>query len=318
MNSAQAFQSILPSYARPNSEERSLLQRKHHKIQLSAGGEAFNKEVFTYPLTFTAQYIATIVILASWIRFKFPNAAWWLAVLLVLVVTGYQIKGLMDALRQRANRAMRVYFTVMLGAASLIGYGLGEWLWHDYSMPYFTYEDLQTYHNVNTKKDQGSRYADAGVVYFADGTNVLQGRGACLKNDVEYCIAPIVNCAPYGDCGPLETDTGSFDYFAVGTDCCGCPEGEFRCGDWNNPITHGGLRQIDDENVLYYKLALKEWQAQYGKTSKAPLFFHWELRPQMKANSLAHLGLYYSVMSAGAFFGFQLMVSFAADYFKVL
>ena len=39
-------------------------------------------------------------------------------------------------------------------------------------------------------------------------------------------------------------ETGTYDFWAVGKNCCGDPVGVFRCGDWHNPAARSGPRSF--------------------------------------------------------------------------
>lgn len=121
-----------------------------------------------------------------------------------------------------------------------------------------------------------------------------------------------------GDCGELPslTETGSFDYFAVGMDCCGCPNGEFRCGEWDNPLTHGGLRVLDDHKLLKYKLAVKQWESVWGQTAKQPLFFEWTLRPARESAGMGSHANAMGIMAIAAFLCVQIFIGFGMDSWR--
>jgi hypothetical protein len=305
-------------HTRITADESNAMHENHVKINLSASGEFLNPEVFKYPLLFTAFFAFETCLLGSYLRWRWPDVTTKVVYLIIAVAVVLAAAALVQAVRVRADMKMRVYFAAQMLLAAYLGYVAGNYVHDDFVGPYFTYNDLKVYHGVNPKKDVGTRYPDIGIAYFTPGVQLLRTRNMCLKNDNAYCVAPIVNCAPYGDCGELKTDTGSFDYWAVGKDCCGCPEGEFRCGDWNNPITHGGLRQIDDHDLLYYKLAVKEWEAAYGVQAKTPIFFHWELRPQTKARGLFGRGMYMVVILVGVFLCVQVTISFTMDALGII
>lgn len=308
----------LSEHTQLKSEDHKLLSDNHVKIDLSAGGGLLNPEVFKYPLAFAGIFGLVTILLGSYLRWRWPKPTMYVVIAVIVVVTLVALASLMQAVKLQAGRTMKIYFCVQMMLSAYLGFLAGTWVQDEYVGPYYTYDDLKVYHSVNPKTEVGSRYPDIGIAYFTPGVQLLRGRNMCLKNDNSYCVAPIVNCAPYGDCGELKTDTGSFDYWAVGKDCCGCPEGEFRCGDWNNPITHGGLRQIDDNDLLYYKLAVKEWESAYNQKAKTPIFFHWELRPQTKAKGFGAGGVYAVVCLVAGFLAGQTILSFSMDILGVI
>lgn len=315
------FSNLEGSWA-PSSEERSLLHKTHYGIQLTAGGDVFNAEVFVFPCKVTVPFAIMVLVLPSYIRFRYEWETLTAVAFFTAVTLVYNLVVFVKKIKQRAERSMRIYFVVMLFIGFTMGYFIGEKIYKEMRYPYYQYEQLKIYKNVNPKTDQGTRYSDAGIVYFEPGAQLKANRNACVKSDNAYCVAPIVHCGPVGNCPELDklSETGNFDFWAVGQDCCGCPNGEFRCGDWNNPLAHGGLRVVEKnpENLLMYNLAVKQWEAMYGKSTKHPLFFDWTLKPAQEASQMGYLGQMNGIFAIASFLGAQLVVSFIADHYGVI
>jgi len=306
---------------RVSSEERTLLRATNYEIKLSGGGETFNPEVFIYPCRISIPFAVLVFGLSSYLRFR-----WDLPVMLVLgaiivAIVCPQLWTNLTMLRNKTDRSMRAWLLVMTLLSCVLGYFCGQNINHHYKHPYYEYKQLKIYKGIDTKTDSGARYTDAGIVYFKPGTGLKRNRNACLKNDNAYCVVPIVQCGESGVCEELTklTDTGSFDYWAVGKDCCGCPNGEFRCGEWDNPLAHGGLRLLNEEqDGLYYRLAVKQWEAMYGMTAKHPLFFDWTLRPAREAGGLGSQGDILAFGMTCLFLMVQLCLSMVVDYLKII
>jgi len=278
---------------RTSSEERTLLRATNYEIKLTGTGEIFNPEVFLFPIRISVPFALLVFGLSSYIRFRFELAVYiGLGVIIAAFVVPQLVKNV-RMLRTKADRSSRIWLLSMTIVSCVGGYYAGQFVNREYKHPYYEYAQLKIYKGVDTKAEPGARFTDAGIVYFKGGTGLKRNRNACLKNDHAYCVAPIVQCGETGVCGELDslTDTGSFDYWAVGKDCCGCPAGEFRCGMWDNPLTHAGLRLLNEEkDSLYYRLAVKQWEATYGKSAKQPLFFDWTLRPAKESKGLGIQG----------------------------
>lgn len=171
--------------------------------------------------------------------------------------------------------------------AAGVGAFVGRFLWKSTLVHYYEVEELQTYKDVNVDTVPGSQIMDAGMVTFAEGVSIDRSHGGCFVNlGHTYCVSPIVTDGkmPAGLAGgPI---TGSYDYFAVGVDCCSCPNQDFRCGEWRNPMTHGGLRSQDVASRPFYRLAVDDFSAAWGKESKHPLFFEWTHMPIFKWKAL--------------------------------
>jgi len=316
MGASDVFDNIR-EHAKVTADERLLLQNHHFKITLSSSSEFLNPEVLQYPFLITLPFAVQTFLLSSFLYWRWPAVLDAVVYALIAAILLFVAVVLLKAEQIMVDRKTRLYLAMMLLVSCGLGHAYGRWVYKEYLGPYYTYADLKVYHNVNPKTDRGSRYPDVGVAYFAPGSTLMRGKNSCLKNDNLYCVAPIVNCAPYGDCS-LDTDTNSTDFWAVGKDCCDCPEGEFRCGAWDNPIAHGGLRQLDDFELLEYKLAVKEWEAANDRVSKTPVFFHWELRPKVKSDGMWGLGMYAITCGILGFLGVQILLAVVNDIFGVL
>jgi len=306
---------------RVSSEERTLLRATNYEIKLSGAGELFNPEVFLYPCRISIPFAVLVFGLSSYLRFRFELATILVVAAIIAFLLGPQIVTNIQMLRTKNDRSMRAWLLTMTILSCVLGYYAGEFVNKEYKHPYYEYKQLKVYKSIDTKTESGARYTDAGIVYFKAGTGLKRNRNACLKNDNAYCVAPIVDCGETGVCGELDklSEHGSFDYWAVGKDCCGCPNGEFRCGDWDNPLVRGGLRLLNEEqDGLYYRLAVKQWEAMYGKKATHPLFFDWSLKPAKEAGGLGNQG---DILAFGLFCLFlmiQLCLSMIVDYLKII
>lgn len=306
---------------RVSSEERSLLRANNYEIKLTGSGETFNIEVFLFPIRISVPFAILVFGLSSYLRFRFELAVLIALGLIIAAIVAPSLVNNIQMRRSKADRSSRIWLLAMTVLSCVAGYFAGELVNKYYKHPYYEYEQLKIYKGVDTKTESGSRFTDAGIVYFKPGTGLKRNRNSCLKNDNAYCVAPIVQCGETGVCGELDslTETGSFDYFAVGKDCCGCPNGEFRCGMWDNPLTHGGLRLLNEaEDGLYYRLAVKQWEAMYGKKATHPLFFDWTLRPAKEATGLGIQGDVLAFGLTALFCTVQLCLSMIVDYFQII
>lgn len=181
-------------------------------------------------------------------------------------------------------------------------------IWYDYFLQYHQMLRLQAYNNINPAVATGDRLQDAGVAVFNKSANVDRARTGCLKNDVTYCVAPIIIGSEFD-----RANGGNHDLFMAGTDCCKCP-GEFRCDAWNVPMSAlGGLRIVDNYDTPFYRLASEDWGATYGVTSKRPLFFKWVKDPTGTWNELRTNGVRIMLLSiVGAPFVF-VCIAFALN-----
>jgi len=201
---------------------------------------------------------------------------------------------------------------------AICGLLIGHHLWNDLLDPYFQLKKLQMYRDINPAEVPGVRLQDAGLVDFQYFVGIDRGKGGCFLNSGDtYCVAPIVwdgTSTPevhYSMKGLPQT--GSYDYFAVGKNCCPCPNRDFHCGEWDNPLAYGGMRSLDFKARPYYQLALESWQASYGKTSRTPLFFEWVQGPEWKWKGLWNRFVQLIWLSIAGAVGFGLSIGFLLD-----
>lgn len=230
-----------------------------------------------------------------------------LVLLIALALTGLAVKKKMEPERrlipqQRQYRDRPVFdvevnrkrnliinLAVCTWLALIAGFFLGDRSYWTYKTEIYSYSDLVSYVDIDPAKDSGTSYMDSGHVYFKENSYVLKNRYAKFHNGETYCAAPIVN-GPFKATsstnnanvvnGYIVPASGSFDWWAVGTNCCsGKGASNFTCGDIANPLSRSGMRLLSDNERPFYVLAVQEWSATYGLPSKHPLFFHWVKDP---------------------------------------
>lgn len=236
-------------------------------------------------------------------------AGLWIATLAVLVAGA--VKG---KLHSRVHRSPMLFWSwwpfwmcLMCCIAAITAGALCFYLWSAYLRTYSHLAGLEVYERVDPSIVPGLQVQDAGLIDFGEGVDIDRARGGCLvQGGHTYCVAPILHGGRVLDNLGDAPRFGTYDYFAVGVDCCACPNRDFRCGDWRNPMAHGGVRSKDTESRPFYRLAVDEWAATYEKKLGYPLFFDWVDDPVYRWNALwsraAHLaGVYALVPFVAAF-----------------
>eukprot|EP00448_Togula_jolla_P038680 CAMPEP_0170634786 /NCGR_PEP_ID=MMETSP0224-20130122/36828_1 /TAXON_ID=285029 /ORGANISM="Togula jolla, Strain CCCM 725" /LENGTH=190 /DNA_ID=CAMNT_0010964151 /DNA_START=417 /DNA_END=989 /DNA_ORIENTATION=+ len=143
---------------------------------------------------------------------------------------------------------------------------------------------MASYTNIDPSSDRGQTFMDAGQIYFKEGTFVVKEKAMAFQNIGTYCVAPIVRQPIENPVAVSQLNisskvavppSGTFDFWAVGKDCCDPSGGEFTCGEVANDRARAGIRMMRDDIRPFFVLAVQEWTAWVGAPSAHPLFFHW-------------------------------------------
>jgi len=242
-------------------------------------------------LTFAAVFYPTSFSL----RYYSPSAAFIIGPVLFLgisaALTGSAI-GM--SLRGRPFRFLAV-LSVCMWMAAISGFFLGDRNYWNFINPYYNYEDMAYYVNVDPALDKGQSYMDAGRVYFKESSYVAANRAIAFRNGDTYCVAPIVREPLVNQDGTNQLQTysgfvlprsGTVDFWAVGVNCCGPSGNDFNCGEMESQISRTGMRLINDNTRPMYLLAVQEWSSSTGLPVRHPLFFTWVRDPISYVDSL--------------------------------
>lgn len=138
---------------------------------------------------------------------------------------------------------------------------------------YYDVTALSNYDNVDPARSQGKELIDAGRVMFMQGSRLNLNRSMSIKSDgITYCVAPIVARVS-------EPLPATFDFWAVGQNCCADAGKDFHCGAARDHTARGGIRLLDDEKILIYRKAVEEAESVHRMQSVRPLFFEWVADP---------------------------------------
>jgi len=174
-----------------------------------------------------------------------------------------------------------IFFFISLLLAWFLGYEMGTVNFRTNMGPYYDLGMMNNYTMVYPNRLKGSQVMDAGIVEFAPGTRLDIKKSMGFKNKDIYCVVPIV----FGT-SPLET----YDFWAVGTDCCSGNQADFHCLNYNNPEASGGIRMMSSGDRAYYRLAVQQAEAFYNIKASHPLFFTWSVHPSQKADAMKDAG----------------------------
>lgn len=167
-------------------------------------------------------------------------------------------------------------FFVAVCAAAIFG-DMNFW----YNMkPFYDIELSNTYPAVSPSVDVGQQLMDVGRLYFADGARLDRRKAMGFKSRDVYCVAPVSSAE----------QPASYDFWAVGINCCNGEPSDFRCGEFNNPYAHAGLRLMHDEQRPFFHLAVQQAEAAYNIKAEHPIFFYWVQDPIANMNAYRNAG----------------------------
>jgi len=208
-----------------------------------------------------------------WPHYSYPRLICWPSVVLGLGAVCFSGYSAYRCKENHTDPKWYSFFTCAMLIAILFGVGLGDANFRSYMEAVYDQDNMNSYPNVNPAEAKGQQLMDAGRIYFSEGSGLDSGKSMSFKNRETYCVAPIVS----GD-----EQLASYDYWAVGIDCCNDQDSKFRCGEYLNNHAHAGLRQMHDEERPFFRLAVQQAEAAYNIRAEHPMFFYWVQDPLAK------------------------------------
>lgn len=232
--------------------------------------------IFVPWLLFTALY----AVMSFSMHYRAPSVAW------LLVSSSFGVVIIAGLLAFRAKRNCRDplwygYFATACLVAIVVATIAGNANYTYNMRPFYQIETMNMYPAVNPAHEKGSQLMDAGRIHFAEGTGIDMRRAMGFRNFDLFCVAPIV----IGN-----EKMASYDFWAVGTNCCSGVSSDFRCGGYNNPKARSGLRLMSDQDRPFYRLAVQQAEAAYNIKSTHPIFFYWMEDPLDEINKYQETG----------------------------
>lgn len=145
-----------------------------------------------------------------------------------------------------------VFIFVTAALAWIVAYVLGGENYATHIRPFFDFENLNTYSGVFPTRMRGQQIQDAGRINFAVGSALDLQKSMGFRSTDTYCVAPIT----MRGAGTLPT----YDFWAVGKNCCSGVTNDFHCDDFNVPGARGGLRVLDDSAIRMQALG-RVWRS---------------------------------------------------------
>jgi len=215
--------------------------------------------------------------------YKYPVLVW--AIFAFLLIAWLVLVFL--AVAHRMNDTEPTWFTYMAlvtGVFAVAGLMVGLYTFHWHTKPYMEVRDLKVAGGVDAGRAFGQNLMDSAIFNFKRGNALDPARSWHFKYESIFCVAPIVTNGSM----PM---TLSYDFWAVGKDCCSEGASDFRCGSWGNSEARSAIRVFNDDELVYYHLAVKQAEAMYDIVAKHPIFVQWSEDPYLEVESWNHNGL---------------------------
>jgi hypothetical protein len=164
---------------------------------------------------------------------------------------------------------------------------------------YYSMQDMKIISHLDPDLERGQNVMDAGIFYFSDGSKINPDLSWHYMAGTLYCVAPIT-----GSRG--KPATMSYDFWAVGKDCCSYSSPDFRCGDFASPKARSAVRIFDEDDIQNYRLAVMQAETLFDIMGTHPIFVEWEADPIGDMHKYLTLGFKLWMKSIMGFFVFSL------------
>eukprot|EP00450_Noctiluca_scintillans_P012540 CAMPEP_0194487850 /NCGR_PEP_ID=MMETSP0253-20130528/7999_1 /TAXON_ID=2966 /ORGANISM="Noctiluca scintillans" /LENGTH=358 /DNA_ID=CAMNT_0039328139 /DNA_START=59 /DNA_END=1136 /DNA_ORIENTATION=- len=260
-----AYQQLIDDQTRRKQPETGFFRRQPQRLNITAVLISLFVPWFvfcfvTYLLTFETHHehpmtMYVLIGLASWVVFFFMAMA---------IMQERKISNL-DTFGTPVQPKWYLFLFITSLASLLFGVLVGMTIYTSYSRPFYDLIKLGRYTEVNPATMHGEQVMDGGSLVFKDGTTLQKSLAFGFQNNKIYCVAPL----SFTDL-PLNT----YDFWAVGIDCCTGNEGSFDC-IMPNATIRSGVRVMEDENREWYRLAVQQAVSYHGIEANHPIFLHW-------------------------------------------
>mmetsp|Transcript_71293 Transcript_71293/g.149035 ORF Transcript_71293/g.149035 Transcript_71293/m.149035 type:complete len:357 (+) Transcript_71293:88-1158(+) len=205
--------------------------------------------------------------------------------------------------RHTSYMAWYLFLSVSCLAAWAVGLAMGSSNYATNMAPHYDLTSKGIAEDVVPGKYPTSRYLDSSRFVFQDGTRIAEELSLGYKDGDTYCVAPVVS----NSTGALKAKT--FDYFAVGINCCQpLPPAKFWCGkaDLTDPSAHSALRWTGSQDM--FALAIQQAEAEYGYAAHDAVLLTWTKDAVGEVEGLREKGLRFLLKWSLRFAGVQAVV----------
>jgi len=229
------------------------------------------------------------------------------AVISIVVVT-FGLASLLKTLRNNEPPSWNIFLFLSCAVACAAGFIFGMYNFSQNMQPYYDVAGMNVYPAVDPANVLGQQIMDSGHMVFTPASHLDLQKSMGFKNKDVYCVAPIA----------VGNQTlATYDFWAVGINCCSGQGADFACGEYSNPSAHSGLRLMHEDQRPYFRLAVQQAEAAYNIKANHPVFLNWMQDPTAEINAYQDAGFKLFVFAVFTYFGVQLvsvlfiMVAFA-------
>lgn len=231
----------------------------------------------------------------SWVMHRSPALAYG-GVVAVLAVWMMSAGAAAWARKYEPDPTWVTYLSLMVLLAVIFGTTTGTGIYSKYSKQYLEIMDLKVSRNVDVGQVAGRNIMDSGILIFTSGNRYDDRKSWHFMNKGHlYCAAPIVS----NDKPPVGM---SYDFWAVGKDCCSVSGSDFRCGSWGTARAKSGIRVTNTGDLGFYSLAVQQAESLYNIRAANPIFLTWSADAELEVNSWAQQA--FKAFLVSATFGF--------------
>lgn len=227
------------------------------------------------------------------------------SMVLLLVVVLFAYFAVM-AVRRKTEGVSEPIWYVFIFVTSLlawiIAYTHGQSNYASNMKPYFDVQQLNVYASVDPSQYRGNQLMDAGRITFTPGSHLDLSLSMGFRNLDTYCVAPVISGR--GNSSNVTT----YDFWAVGLNCCSGHAPDFHCGEYNNVRAISGLRLMREDQRAFFRLAVQQAEAAYGIQALHPIFMYWMQDPIAEVNAYQDDGYKYFLLGAILFAMVQLVL----------
>jgi len=213
----------------------------------------YNKPVMTFLCVCTGFVVIALIGMATLQSVTAPNAS------------------------SRETTWLPFYFVTLL-LAWTVAVVVGDLNFTSNMEPFYSFESLNFYPDVDPLAASGQTLMDAGRMLFTPNSRLDLTKSMGFKKEDVYCVAPVstarASVVNGSRGGSLQTPE-NYDFWAVGMNCCSGNGPDFRCGHFNDPKARGGLRLMEDDQRAFFRLAVQQAEATYNIRAAHPIFLRW-------------------------------------------